>query len=333
MIKNHKISVIVPVFNTEKFLSKCLDSILNQSYKNLEIIIVNDGSTDKSKDICLKYAETDNRVIFIDKDNSGIGSARNTGIEVATGEFLSFVDSDDYIHPQFIKKLYHGCIQNNVNISMCSRFVVTGDLVNTMFTAEAQLRWSGKEAVQRLLKWDLIDGSAWDKLYSRSAFGNRRFPVNRLAEDLPVVVSVLCEQDYIVHVGEPLYYYIQREGSITRQSFSLNKISVLDSAREVRAMVQKKYPDLTEDARHYYYNHLLYIVKLTLSERKIRRYKNDLAGIRMETRSNLSHFLFNDRIASKDKIILILFVMNLLQFVASLKRFITGNQKNQIPII
>ena len=114
-----KISIIVPVYNVESYLSNCIDSILNQTFKDFELILVNDGSTDKSLEICKHYKNMDDRIFIIDKKNGGLSSARNAGLDIIKGEYIGFVDSDDYIHPQMYELLYKQIIENEADISMC----------------------------------------------------------------------------------------------------------------------------------------------------------------------------------------------------------------------
>ena len=145
------ISVIVPIYNVEQFLSKCIQSIINQSYSRLEIILVDDGSTDDSPQICDEFKEKDKRIKVIHKKNGGLSDARNVGIEVASGEYIGFVDSDDYIDELMYEKLLNACIRNNSYISICGRNIVNidNDILCQQFTVEKEVVYDGKTAIKK----------------------------------------------------------------------------------------------------------------------------------------------------------------------------------------
>lgn len=207
------ISVIVPIYNVEQFLSKCIQSIINQSYSRLEIILVDDGSTDDSPQICDEFKEKDKRIKVIHKKNGGLSDARNVGIEVASGEYIGFVDSDDYIDELMYEKLLNACIRNNSYISICGRNIVNidNDILCQQFTVEKEVVYDGKTAIKKLLLWDSCDSAAWDKLYKKELFEDLKYPLGVWSEDYAVTSRIFAKADKIVHVGEALYYYVQRE--------------------------------------------------------------------------------------------------------------------------
>lgn len=205
------ISVIIPVYNTAEFLSRCLDSILNNSYHNLEVICVNDGSTDNSAQILSEYEEKDPRVIIINQKNAGVSAARNAGLDLARGKFVTFVDSDDWIHRSFFEVLHNGILANNASVAVCkaydtNRFVKDSDVTD----AETIFRFF---STSQVLSDEVVRGKIWGRLYRKELIGNHRFELGmKLAEDAVFNLDVLFSVDNvkIVVCNTYLYYYFIR---------------------------------------------------------------------------------------------------------------------------
>ena len=230
-----KVSVIVPVYNVKEYLRACVDSIIAQTYKDLEIILVDDGSTDGSGDICDLYAELDDRVIVRHKDNGGLSSARNAGIEISSGEYLAFVDSDDQVHPQFIETLYFVCEKKICPVAICK--ICTAAEWNAIASREelsVNVKTS-KEVINAFYGKDHIRITvAWNKLYRRDIIGEIRFPEGKIHEDEYTTVKYLYRAGQIAWIDEGLYCYTQRENSITNQEFSMKRLDVLGAYPERR---------------------------------------------------------------------------------------------------
>ncbi len=212
------VSVVVPVFNVEEFLKECIESILSQSYKNLEIILVNDGSKDSSGIICDKYAQTDSRIKVIHKENGGLSSARNAGIEEATGEFIVFVDSDDVIDTKAVENLLNAILKQGcaiVRMNMTSNFEELGN--------SSDINIIKKNSAQEYLKKICTykgSVSFCDKIFSKSVFENYRFKQGLTNEDLLLFSTILIESGYdVFEIDYNGYYYRKREGSITNTKF------------------------------------------------------------------------------------------------------------------
>lgn len=176
-----KLSIIVPVYKVERYLARCIDSILNQTYKNLEIVLVDDGSPDRCGEICDEYAKEDERVKVIHKENGGVSSARNVGFENSTGDYIGYVDSDDYIDPKMYSDMIKILEENNLDIVCCEAFIVKGNRIIGNQGDGTLVKYS-KENI--LLK-SLVDfqNTIWNKVYRREMFENVVFPVGRLFED------------------------------------------------------------------------------------------------------------------------------------------------------
>lgn len=216
---DEKISIVIPVYNVEKYLNRCMISICGQTYSNLEIIVVNDGSTDASLDICTKWRERDNRVIVINKKNGGLSDARNAGIEIATGEYIVFVDSDDFIDVRSIEFLYQNALRFKADISIAS-FLKVSDLLDTPPEVNLSQKvsvYNRDEAMHALFddstKMDFT--VAWGKLYKKQIFDSIRYPVGRKYEDSSIAHLVYNCVERVAYSRTPLYFYSYRIGSIT----------------------------------------------------------------------------------------------------------------------
>lgn len=228
------ISVVVPVYNVEKYLDKCVASIVNQTYKNLEIILVDDGSTDSSPAICDEWAQKDNRIKVIHKKNGGLSSARNAGIELASGDYLAFVDSDDYISRNMCLKLYESLLKENADMSICGVEKVYSDGRKSEFGNIPDGRLTQKmffDSMQGKCGWCWV--VAWNKLYKKYIFEDLRYPDGKLYEDDFIIHKIISKTKAIAAVSDSMYYYYQRSGSIISGAYTINN---LDS---VEAMLQR----------------------------------------------------------------------------------------------
>lgn len=210
-----KISIIVPVYNTEKYLSKCLNSLIKQTYKDIEIIVVNDGSKDKSLEIAKKFAKQDNRIKVFNKENGGLSSARNFGIEKASGEYIGFVDSDDYIKENMFEILYNMIKEANAKIAICGWYLVEDSQIRTCNFKCKKLVLNDEQAIDMLLNHVSFDNFACNKLFHRALFKDVIFPVGELLEDLSTIYKLIHEAKVIVVDSNPLYYYVLHSNSIT----------------------------------------------------------------------------------------------------------------------
>lgn len=214
------ISIIIPLYNEEKHLDRCIKSIVKQTYKDIEIIILNDGSTDSSKEICDKWSQIDSRIKVIHKKNSGVSDTRNLGIEKSQGKYITFIDSDDYIDETMINKLYVDLINNNSDISVCGfkRITENNKILYESIKKKTTLN-NKNEFLNELMKEKLFIGSLWGKLYNKELFKNNKLDKNlRIAEDLDLLIRISKDIKKISLIGENLYYYFDNEKSVTRKS-------------------------------------------------------------------------------------------------------------------
>lgn len=252
-----KITVIVPIYNAEQYLEKCIDSIINQTYTNLEIILINDGSTDNSGAICDEYAKKDSRIKVIHKENGGQATARNVALDIATGDYIAFVDSDDYIDLEMYNTMYLAIQSTSAEIAMCGRYEVSADYTKktAFFTMPNQEQWEENEIKKRFLTFNKLDASPCDKLFLRSLFEEEpkvRFPNGYICEDLPTIFTVLFKARALVHVGTPFYYYYQRPNSTSRGAISEKTYGLIKYPEQIREIVTQSYPEYIEEANFYY---------------------------------------------------------------------------------
>lgn len=202
-----KVSIIVPVYNVEKYLEKCLESIINQTYQNIEIMLINDGSIDSSNDICLKYLKIDKRIILINKQNEGLSLARNLGISQSSGEYIMFVDSDDCINERMVEIMMKFALKDMSEIVICgiNYILENGEILSTYIPKDYSLR--------EILKYSY----SCNKLFIKKIFKDIYFPVDKKFEDLYTIPRIFSKCKNISLVKEPLYYYTQRNGSITKK--------------------------------------------------------------------------------------------------------------------
>lgn len=244
-MKQGLISIIVPIYNVEAYLKKCIESICEQSYKELEIILVDDESPDNCGHICDEYAKKDTRIKVIHKKNGGISDARNAGLDIATGEYIGFVDGDDYIHPQMFEILYNGINQNDADVSIClykkvsdKEQVVYEQYDNTddwlvIIDDKDKLKYSFGEKSR--VSFILL----WNKLYKAKIFDEIRFPYGKTHEDQFTTYKTIHLADKVAYTKKELYYYIQRQGSIMHSDFSKKRLDDLDALKEKLELYEK----------------------------------------------------------------------------------------------
>lgn len=217
------ISIIVPIYNVENYLSKCIESILNQTYKNLEIILVDDGSKDNSGKICDNFAQKDERIKVIHQKNSGVAQARNTGVKNCTGNYIGFVDPDDYISEYMYEYLYNNIIKYDADISMC-QYTTCNESHIKFKNCNKTCCYKSEQAIKYLLMDRKIQNFLWNKLYKKSLFNNIVFPGGMVYEDIAVMYKLFEKSNVIANNMSIHYYYFQRTNSICNGKISKKKI-------------------------------------------------------------------------------------------------------------
>lgn len=281
------VSVIVPIFNIETLISQCVESLLDQTYPNLEIILVDDGSTDSSGDICNSFEFQDARVSVLHKENGGLSDARNVGIAASSGEFIALVDGDDYVSPSYVEHLVSGCLENGVDLSVIGYKKVVPGGSAVLSTVDRSADWTVLErhdALEELFYQGRLTTSAWAKLYRRSLFKDISYPVGEIWEDLAVTYRLFGRVDRIAVSDAQEYFYVQHPASITAQSGFERRRSGLKFAAEAVEYVRETDPSLLSAAKTRQFMECVYVVSRIPNRRELRSLSPQLEPIVKATR-------------------------------------------------
>ena len=249
-LEKEKISIVVPIYNVEKYLNKCIESIVNQTYSNLEILLIDDGSTDGSKEICDLWEKKDERIKVIHKENGGLSDARNKGIQLCRGKYISFIDSDDFISEYYIEYLFELLIKNGADIACCGLRTVLENMVfaKTKYRKKGldkrSIIFNKKEGLEEMLYSKYYNTSANLKLYKIELFKEILFPKGKIFEDMFTIYKVLVKANKIVYGFEKLYYYLIRETSITGSVDPSKRLVVIDAEHEILNYVKYNMPEV-----------------------------------------------------------------------------------------
>ena len=253
------VSVIVPVYKVEPYLRKCLDSICGQTLREIEIILVDDGSPDRCGQICDEYAARDSRIRVLHKENGGLSSARNAGIEIATADLLGFVDSDDWIEPDMFAHLYHNLEKENADISVCGHYVHKDGKITANSDSPYSVR-SGAEAVRSIYQCSGVAMNVWNKPYRKELFSDLRFPDGQLFEDVVIMVRLMDSAKKVVYDMAPKYHYLIRTGSITTAPYRPGIFDKINATKENYRFLGEKYPELAHLAKDHCINAYFYVL-------------------------------------------------------------------------
>lgn len=262
------ISVIVPIYKVEEYLERCINSILNQTYKHLEIILVNDGSPDKCPNICEEYAKKDDRIKVIHKENGGLSDARNYGLNIAIGKYISFVDSDDYIEKNMYQDMINELRKNNADIISCainnvySDRSVSSDIEERVYDTES--------ALKDLILGRNLNQTVWNKLYKKDVINGILFEKGKINEDDFWTYQVFSNSKKIITLNKALYNYIHRESSIMGQGYSEKNLNGLEARYNQYKFIEKNYPKLSLIAKKSVFFYAIFLYqKLLISKHDI----------------------------------------------------------------
>ena len=246
------ISVIVPVYNVEMYLQECVDSILAQTYKHIEVILVNDGSLDKCGKICDENEKRDSRVIVLHMENQGVSSARNVGIEAAKGEYITFVDADDYIENDMLELLWQNITEHQADISCCGFYIAYKNFNKRNDYSKKTTLLYGDKAIEEFLIGRAPNSFVVGKLYKKLIFRKIRFPTDiAYCEDVFVTIEALLESNTIVCDTAPKYYYRQRKSSVVHENYCIKKLDVIKAAEHVLERIEENHTRLCNLTREY----------------------------------------------------------------------------------
>lgn len=255
--KQELVSIIVPVYKVENYLERCVNSILCQTYRSIEVILVDDGSPDKCGKICDAYQNMDKRIKVIHKKNGGLSDARNAAIPVAKGDYITFVDSDDWISPYYVEHLYDAVCASQADLGI-SWFENVFEGRKPKSKPQRELEryecLTPAECLKKLLYQNGVETSAWGKLYRRELLTELRYPVGKLYEDIPVTYETVKRSKNIVRISNIDYYYFQRKDSIQYQCFNLRKLDGVVHCGEMMEKIKNDYPTLSVAAECRYFS-------------------------------------------------------------------------------
>ncbi len=274
-----KVSIIIPVYNTERYLLKCIESVISQTFSNIEIICINDGSTDKSLEILNDYAQKDNRIIVLSQENSKQGAARNRGLEIAKGEYITFVDSDDWIEKNYIELLYNAAITDNVNIAAASMTRDKDGKEKRHLTLKNQQKYFGANDIVKAIDNHFETAG---KLYKFELIKDLRFMEGVFYEDAPYTIRAIHSCSSMVTVPNAHYHYVSHKGSTIKQQnnyvedkikTSLDLVNYAEENNiEIKDWVIYKENHFLWAIKHYKYHDDLYILGVKVWTKKIKKY-------------------------------------------------------------
>ena len=302
------ISVIVPVFKVEQYLDRCVESIVNQTYKNLEIILVDDGSPDNCPQMCDAWAEKDNRIKVIHKPNGGLSDARNAGMAVAVGELMGFVDSDDYISEDMYQCLYEDMVKADSDISACGVEMVWADNGNVQsLTPKGNRVLNNDEAMRATLEETFIKQPVWYKLYKTELIKDISFPVGKCHEDVFWTYKAIAKANKVSTFGKTCYFYVQRGGSIMGDSYSVKRLDGIEAAEQRCIFLKENYPNLLAVAQTNFIGMCMYNSQQLLKW-KIDGYKRLLMDLHIKAKTIGNQWETQNYLSKKQKIWLSLYL-------------------------
>ncbi|MBE6679133.1 MAG: glycosyltransferase [Ruminococcaceae bacterium] len=318
-----KISVIVPVYNVEQYLDECVLSIANQTHKNIEIILVDDGSTDNSPRICDEWAKRDSRVVVLHKENGGAAAARNAGLDIATGDYIGFADSDDVLCTDMYEILLSSLKKGNKKLACClTNFIFEdGSIASDARKEDSDLVLDVREALDESF-YKRAGNAVWCKLHEKTLFDNMRFIEGGISEDFPVIIPSIVAADGMVLVRRPLYYYRKRSGSITSRA-SLATVS-LASAKAVLSNLSVMEKQVVENklscrkSFNFFRARVAFSMALTMEkaiDRIDEEVKTELKRYKKLMGRHWANFLFSKHASTKDKVLYLLVLSKTLRLV------------------
>lgn len=295
------ISVIIPAYNVEKHLERCLDSVCGQSYKNLEILLVDDGSSDGTPQICDSYAKRDDRIRVIHKENGGVAAARNTALDMMTGDMTAFSDADDYYEPGALESMHKAMLLHNADMVCCGYYEEFDDRITEYGTGSGDVIYNRHDAYEEYFKMGSRIGSGcWNKLIRSEVLNDIRYKPYVMGEDVEMLCRTIDKCDRVACIDYPGYHYIHRGDSATRAVFGENNINMLHIADEMLEYIKEHHPELTKQM--YAYNAAWHVAQI-----QVMYWSKDTSGFRKEKqlirdsiRANMKGYENNPCVPARD---------------------------------
>lgn len=310
-----RLSIIVPIYNVEKYLSRCIESILNQTFKDFELILVNDGSTDNCKEICEKYKRMDSRIIVANKKNGGLSSARNLGIDISKGDYIGFVDSDDFIDVHMYEILLNTINAYDSDIVICDYYKVNEYDIKKYEKMKSNNKdikvenINNIDVIERIITRDIKIVVAWNKIYKRSLFDNLRYKEGVICEDEFLAHRIFYKCNKVSIINQKLYYYIQRKGSIINSPFSSKDFDKIYAIKDrVDFLNEKKITNLIDKAEKSFMDYFVW--NYFTGYQRLENIEYELKRLKKEFNSVFYRILDNKFISLNEKITLFILYLS-----------------------
>lgn len=306
------ISVIIPVYNVSKYLSRCINSVRTQAHVK-EILLIDDGSTDDSGILCDAYAAMEPLVKVLHKENAGLSSARNAGLDLAQGEYVAFVDSDDFLEPGAYEKLLSCAQRHEADLVCAGRSDLIGGIGDKTLglCPEKEENITGPEFVARMFTWQGVDSAAWDKLYKRSLFDGLRYPEGKICEDVPVTYRVALKANKVALLPEPVYVYYHRPGSITTAPVSQKSFHFAAHTQAICQDIKARCPEILPQARYLRVWSLAHPMMLCQESGQATAFRQEYRACKRALAKELPFFLTSPLLSGKEKLHDLLLVLGL----------------------
>ena len=306
------ISVIIPVYNVSKYLSRCINSVRTQAHVK-EILLIDDGSTDDSGILCDAYAAMEPLVKVLHKENGGLSSARNAGLDLAQGEYVAFVDSDDFLEPGAYEKLLSCAQRHEADLVCAGRSDLIGGIGDKTLglCPETEETITGPEFVARMFTWQGVDSAAWDKLYKRSLFDSLRYPEGKICEDVPVTYRAALKANKVALLPEPVYVYYHRPGSITTAPVSQKSFHFAAHTQAICQDIKARCPEILPQARYLRVWSLAHPMMLCQESGQVHAFRQEYRACKRALAKELPFFLTSPLLSGKEKLHDLLLVLGL----------------------
>lgn len=306
------ISVIIPVYNVSKYLSRCINSVRTQAHVK-EILLIDDGSTDDSGILCDAYAAMEPLVKVLHKENAGLSSARNAGLDLAQGEYVAFVDSDDFLEPGAYEKLLSCAQRHEADLVCAGRSDLIGGIGDKTLglCPETEETITGPEFVARMFTWQGVDSAAWDKLYKRSLFDGLRYPEGKICEDVPVTYRAALKANKVALLPEPVYVYYHRPGSITTAPVSQKSFHFAAHTQAICQDIKARCPEILPQARYLRVWSLAHPMMLCQESGQVQAFRQEYRACKRALAKELPFFLTSPLLSGKEKLHDLLLVLGL----------------------
>lgn len=317
------LSIIVPVYNVEKYLSRCIESILRQSFSDFELLLIDDGSTDESSEICDKYATEDARVKVVHKKNGGVSTARNTGLDLATGQFIGFVDADDYVSKDMFGVLISALEEHDAEVACCDLAFI--DEYESIQSGEKNttILIDGETTFAEMLRTNaFLRMGVWNKVYRSELLNKSRFLIGRhMSEDLLFLIETILPAKKVAYVRQPLYYYFrQREGAATQKKYGEYEKQRIEATQHLVEVVREKYVSILPQAISYKcINGDLTALNKMIAEDVVD--KEMIAFVKKDLRNELKDIIFSNlNLVKKIQLLIAAMSFSIYKFLFGLKR-------------